>query len=154
MIQRIQTIFLLLAAIAVGLMFIFPLADYANGSGVKFIFRYRGLYDFSGGKETLTTSSIPLAVLLTINLLLPLISIFMYKKRILQMRICVLNIILLLGSMGLIAFYVASSFSKIEASLNYRIFALMSVISLILHVMAYSAIKKDEKLVKSVDRIR
>jgi hypothetical protein len=70
------------------------------------------------------------------------------------MKLCILNIILLLVSLGLIAFYVAVSFSKIEANVHYQIYALMPVIALILTVMAYNSIKKDEKLVKSIDRIR
>jgi hypothetical protein len=154
MIQRIQSIYLLLAAIVVGLLFFFPIADFVNDAGKFYLFRYRGLYEVIEGKEKLVSLTIPLAIILMVNMVLPLINIFFYKKRGFQMKLCIFSIILLFSSVGLIAYYAAASFKNIEANVNYQVFASMPIIALILNVMAYSAIRKDEKLIKSIDRIR
>jgi hypothetical protein len=154
MIQRIQSIYLLLAAIVVGLLFFFPIADFVNDAGKFYLFRYRGLYEVIEGKEKLVTLTIPLALLLMVNMVLPLINLFLYKKRSFQMKLCIFSIILLFSSVGLIAYYAAASFTNINANVNYKVVASMPIIALILNVMAYSAIKKDEKLIKSIDRIR
>jgi hypothetical protein len=154
MIQRIQTIYLLLAAIVVGLLFFLPIADFVNDAGKFYLFRYRGLYEVIEGKEKLVALTIPLAILLLVNMVLPLLNIFFYKKRGFQMKLCIFSIIILFVLLGLIAFYAAASFTNINANVNYKVIASMPIVALILNVMAYSAIKKDEKLIKSIDRIR
>lgn len=154
MIQRSQTLYLLLATISVFLLFLFPIAELANKAGSLYIFRYRGFYEIIDGKEKLINLTIPLAILLFISLVLPLITIFLYKKRKLQMKLCIINIILVFCILGLIAYYVAASYTKIEANVHYKIFASMPIIAIILTVMAYIGIKKDDKLIKSIDRIR
>lgn len=154
MIQRIQSIYLLLSGILIGLLFFFPLADFVNSAGSSYIFRYRGLYQLSGETETLVMFTIPLAIMLLISTLLSLISIFLYKRRSLQMKLSMVNIVLLFASMAIIAYYAVISFSRYGVNADYTIFATMPIIALILHVMAFYAIRRDERLVKSIDRIR
>lgn len=154
MIQRIQTLYLLLASIAIGLLFFFPVTELLVDKQFLFLFRYRGLYELKDGAEILSIHSVPLALLFSINLLLSLITIFLYKNRNLQMRICIINILLLLGSLGLMYYYIRIAFSGFEAVTHYTIFALMPVIAAILIFMAYRGIRKDELLVRSVERIR
>jgi hypothetical protein len=154
MIQRIQSIYLLIATIVIGLLFFFPIADFVNNAGKFYLFRYRGLYEVIEGKEKLVTLTIPLALLLLVNMVLPLINLFFFKKRGFQMTLCIISIILLFALLGLIAFYAAASFTSINANVNYKVIASMPIVALILNVMAYSAIRKDDKLIKSIDRIR
>lgn len=154
MLQRIQTVYLLLASIAIGLLFFFPVTELLVNKSFLFLFRYRGLYELKGGAEILSVSSIPLAILLSINLLIAIISIFLFKNRALQMRLCVINIILLLGAVGVIYFYIAIAFSKFLAVVHYTVFAFMPIIAAILTYLAFRGIRKDELLVRSVDRIR
>jgi peptidoglycan/LPS O-acetylase OafA/YrhL len=154
MIQRSQTLYLLLAAITVFLLFIFPIAELVDKASSIYIFRYRGFYEVVDGAEKLINLTIPLAILLFVSAILPLIIIFLYKKRKLQMKLCIFNIILVFCALGLIAFYVAASYSKIEANVQYKVSASLPIIAIILIVMAYLGIKKDDKLIKSIDRIR
>jgi hypothetical protein len=76
---------------------------------------------------------------------------FLYKKRILQMRFNIFNSILLVALQGFIVYYIISYIS------NGFIFTIQSVfpaISLILSILAIRNILKDEFLIKSLNRIR
>ena len=154
MIQRIQTLYLLLAFIAIGLLFFFPVSELLVNKEFLFLFRYRGLYELKAGAEILSVASIPLASLFGINLLLSFITIILFKNRALQMRLCIFNILLLVGSLGLMYYYIGVAFSDFEAVVHYTIFALMPIIAAILSYLAFRSIRKDEKLIRSVDRIR
>ncbi len=154
MIQRIQTIYLFLAAAAMSVVFFFPLAELLINSKASFIFLYRGLYELKDGKEILSITSFPLAILFLISMLISFITIFLYKKRHLQMRLCVINIMLLFGAVGMIYYYIAIAFSSFKAIVDYSPAAIMPIISAILTYLAYRGVRKDELLVISMDRIR
>ena len=154
MIQRIQSLYLLLAAIAIGLVFFFPLAELLVNKEFLFIFHYRGLYEIKPEGEILSVASLPLAALFAIMLLLSLITVFLYKRRGLQMRLCIINILLLFGSLGVVYYYIAVAFSEFEAVVHYKIFALMPVIAAVFTYLAYRGIRRDELLIISMDRIR
>lgn len=154
MIQRIQSLYLLLALAAVGTLFFIPIAELLINKEYTFIFKHSGLFEVQGKKEILSVSSLPLMSLFIINMFLSFVTIFLYKNRLLQLRVCVINMILLLGSLGIIYYYIAVAFSDFEAIVSYSISAIMPLIAAILTWLAFRAIKKDEKLVKSMDRIR
>ncbi len=154
MIQRIQSLYLLLASVAVGLVFFFPLAKLVVNEEFIFTFMYRGLYQVNADGVDLAVASMPLAALFTIILLINLITIFLYKKRGLQMRLCIINILLMLGSIGVVFYYISAAFSEYEPVVSYGISFIMPLIAAILTYMAYRGVRKDELLVISMDRIR
>ena len=154
MIQRIQTIYLFISLILISLIFWFPLSELFVDGNFQYLFLYRGIYDTTGEFDILAISSIPLATLFTIILTLNLVSIFLYKNRLLQMRISILNIILMIGSFGLMYFYVWLAETELNAVPQYSILPILPIISAILTFIAFKAINKDQKLVKSLDRIR
>ncbi len=152
MIQRVQSVYLLLASAAVLLVHFFPIAVLTTEPTGMFLFRYRGIYELIEGNEILKTATYYLAILLLINILISIITIFKYKNRKLQMRLCLINILLLLGSVGII--YYSAAFSGLNASYKFKFVALLPLIAIILSFLAYKGIQKDEKLIKSIDRIR
>jgi asparagine N-glycosylation enzyme membrane subunit Stt3 len=81
------------------------------------------------------------------------ISIFLYKKRINQFIVNRLNIIL---NLFLLGFFVYRSLSLSGESLLSQkgIWIVFPLISIVLLILANKAIKRDEDLVKSVDRLR
>lgn len=86
---------------------------------------------------------------------LALITIFLYKKRILQIRLCVFNGLLMLGFYGLFAFLVWVIKGQMpEASLSVKIGLCFPIINLILDYLAIRNIGADEALVRSLDRLR
>lgn len=85
MIQRIQTLYLLIVAILMALTLFLPLAWFASDAG-EFTLRAFGL-ETAAGEVAQPTSY--LGILLVLACLLPLVVIFLYKRRLLQIRLCV-----------------------------------------------------------------
>jgi hypothetical protein len=154
MIQRIQTLYILLAAIVIALIFFFPMAEMANNNGTFYIFRLNGLFEQTSKGEVLLSPSPAAVAFICINILLCIMAILAFKNRIIQIRLCVFNIILLFCTLGVFYFYIAVTFSKFSAIVNYKVFAFLPLIAIVLNYMAIRAIQKDEDLIKSIDRIR
>ncbi len=156
MIQRIQSLFLLISVIACILTFFFPIASFWAEEG-SYKFYLTGLQALFPGPSPSSINAIPLIVITALMGLLILIIIFLYKKRILQLRgirFCImLNIVLIL----LILFFYTPAIEKItkaDADYTSEIGMYFPLISLILLILANRFINKDEKLIKSADRLR
>jgi len=154
MIQRVQTLYLVLAIIALTLLFFFPLAELGINSDNFYTFRFNGLFEQTAKGEIMTISTSALVIIIVINILISILAIFAFKNRQLQIRMCVFNIVFLLCSMGIIYFYIAFPFAKFKTILDFKVFALMPLVAAILSFMAIRAIQKDEDLIKSIERIR
>ncbi|WP_452218877.1 DUF4293 domain-containing protein [Lacinutrix undariae] len=136
MLQRIQTIYLLLSAgISVGLIFVFHL--WTTNEGLPFYAQDDKLY----------------LGLFIASAVLSLVSIFRYNNRKSQFVLGRLNIILNFILLGLFV-YQSLNISG-EANVSEKgIGILLPIFSIVFLVLANKAIKKDEDLVKSVDRLR
>lgn len=154
MIQRIQTVYLLIAEILIGALFFVPFAEIAGKEGSIYRFDIKGIYLEGVQKSEIIYSSLPLVLLWAVSLILILITIFLYKNRILQMRISTINIFILLGLGGLIFYYVWSGAKLLMGVYSLTIYLVFPVIAAILIYLANRAISKDELLVRSIDRIR
>lgn len=84
---------------------------------------------------------------------LSFINIFLYKKRKLQMKICVVGILLCLVWYAYYAFMAFSMFKGIGTfSMSFAV--CLPLVAIILLALARSGIKADEELIKSMSRIR
>src|SRR5690554_8152225 len=92
MLQRIQSLYLLLAAAAMLIAIAVPLATFSFNSD-EVVFEAMGIY-LNGN---LTDSTWGLFVIGIVSSVLGLITIFLYKNRILQIRLSIFNIILMVG---------------------------------------------------------
>ncbi|MCP9198424.1 DUF4293 domain-containing protein [Gramella sp. GC03-9] len=136
MLQRIQTLYLLAAIIiSAGLIFVFPLWENANGEPVY-------------AQEQMIAFGMFLA-----SAAMSLVSIFMFKNRKLQFVLGRLNIILNLFLLGVFVYWSLSLPGEMEIS-EKGIGMFLPIVSIVFLVLANKAIKKDEDLVKSVDRLR
>jgi len=152
MIQRIQTVFFFVITILMGSIFFFPYAELLVENEQIYTFNFNGL--FLDGKEGFYLKTIPPIILLTIITLISFVSIFLYKKRILQMRINVINLVLMLGYLGLNYYYIKNFSSQLNGIISYNFIAIFPFISVILTYLAIRAVGKDEALIRSLDRIR
>ena len=154
MIQRIQTVYLLVIAAINTVMLFMPLA-------IVQLDNVFYSYDASG-LNTLTTPSelaYPTWALMALPVLvaiIALISTFLYKKRMLQIRCCIFNAMLLIGFYGLFAFFLwkMSESSGIFHFANVRLALAFPLICLILDYLAIRNIGADETLVRSLNRLR
>ena len=136
MIQRIQTLYLFLAAvISAGLIFVFHLWTNNEGDEIYALnnYVYAGLFFGSA--------------------LLSLISIFRYKDRKSQFILGRLNIILNFILLGIFVYQSLNLSGETNVS-EKGIGMLLPIFSIVCLALANKAIKKDEDLVKSVDRLR
>ena len=107
MLQRIQTVYLLIiVALTVATLFL-PLAVLQQGDAL-FSFDASGLSTMIGEPELLYPAW-GLFALTAIIAIIALVTIFLYKKRILQIRLCVFNALLILGFYGFFAFLIYST---------------------------------------------
>ena len=136
MIQRIQSIYLALATIvSIGLPFAF--SHYADAEG-----------------NAVWAKEDPIVLgLFGLSALLSFISIFLYKKRQNQFVLGRLAIILNFVLLGVLV-YRSQILSGGTAVLEKGIGMIIPLISIVLLALANKAIKRDEDLVKSVDRLR
>jgi hypothetical protein len=151
MIQRIQTIYLLFASVILGLLLFLPLASMIDAEANNFSYLFYGVIDSEGKIAML---DYPLAILLVIMPILNLIAIFLFKKRILQMRICIFNILLMLGSLALIWYYSYQAENTLFVDTFFSYPVVFPLVAAILTFLAFRGIRKDEILVRSADRIR
>ncbi len=160
MIQRIQTVYLLLAAILLGLIFFFPIAEISRDA-IVYEFNENGFVYSSTNSSSMNEMSgyqpiFPVYLWLTITVACIIIAILFFKKRGVQIKLNYLNTLL---SLGLIVylFYSADSFNEnlgSNAQTTYKIGLYLAVAALPFLILASRSIKKDENLIKSLDRIR
>jgi len=138
MIQRQQSLWLLLAAVASFLSFKFPF--YTGNILENNMSRFEEL---EGG------SNFFLLIVTGISILISVIAIFMYKDRKTQLKLAIGGIIL--SIIMLVLYFV--EIKKFEKG-NFALTAIFVLAILIGYIMAARGIWKDEKLVKSLDKLR
>jgi len=152
MIQRIQTLFLLLALVCMAVFYFVPFGslELTTDAGISDI--PMGLYGVDFGEEHYST--LPLLILLSFVVLTLVFTIFLFKHRILQMRICVFNLILALGCSGLAFFFLYQASEKFATNYSTSILVVLPIVAAIFIALAIRGIAKDEALIRSIDRIR
>ncbi|HIY68895.1 MAG TPA: DUF4293 domain-containing protein [Candidatus Alistipes intestinigallinarum] len=154
MIQRIQTLYLLVitALLAVTL---FARLAWFGGEGSEF-----GLYAFAlkDAEGAVLHSTVYLGILLSLAAVVPLVTIFLYRRRMLQIRLCVVEMVLLVGCavMEGIYYYLGC---RVVSDLPFHtqgvgVAIALPVVSLLFAWLAARAIFRDELLVRGADRIR
>lgn len=157
MLQRIQTVYLFLAIVFIALSVILPIAFYSNLI-VGNQFEYSILKFLSPeNSSNLGFNSLPLFVPAAISIILSIIAIFVFKNRKLQINLTVYSMVFNVVYVGLLAYYflsvITNSVSN-DVNVSHKYPLVFPVIALIFSYLAIRGIKKDEDLIKSVDRLR
>ena len=170
MIQRIQTIYLLLIVIAAVVLLWMPVLSFttAEDAGLQRIATLSAVHGLQEQAlvESAESTPAPDAQPLTLNgtwgllvttaliALLALVDIFLYNRRILQARLNIFLACLCVGYYGILLMYVW--FAKMNLGLEWHIlpWAAVPLVCFVLTLMATRAILKDEALVRAADRIR
>ena len=151
MIQRIQTIYLLIVAIFSVVMMSLPVGNLFLLSIISF----QQVTNLALVVADGTPDYAPWALfaLLIVIAVVSLVTIFLYRKRMLQIRLTLFNIILLIGyyvTMIVFVFMLKDENSTFVPSWS----VCLPLISIILNWLAIRAIGKDEMLVKAYERLR
>jgi hypothetical protein len=154
MIQRKQTLWLLLATAVLIPLWFLPYASFIAGEEECEIF-VRGLLNVSTGEMVEATMRFVILIFAT---LVPILTIFFYKHRKAQLEFCLSNIILCVVIAGLIIVDWTSFNKPIEGSdihaFKIHLIAVVPLLSMAMNYLAYRRIMYDELLIKSLDRIR
>jgi hypothetical protein len=156
MIQRVQSIYLVFASIAISTLFFLPIAVFTDSSADIFHLCFNGIAQFTKNGWLLKEKCLLMDCTIIIALAGSILSIFYFKNRKRQIKICwfliIFDLLLLLLGFYYEINIVKSHFLISVTSLNWP--AVLPIVSIILTYLAIVAIKKDEELVKSMDRIR
>jgi hypothetical protein len=152
MIQRIQTIYLLISLIAWGFLFFNPIVAFTSEAGGAWSLYANGIKEVAGGKMVLAT--VPMMILFVLVEIIVLISILTYRRRSLQLRATLLNMILQLLSYGIIALYVFQGKNFLHAQPGLLFFSAMPLISCVCSFFAFRGIRRDMLVLRAVDRLR
>ena len=152
MIQRIQSLFLLLSAIATGLMTFNPLLNIEATNGESGILFANAVKSVGAGEVILPCS--PLLILICLITLISLFTIFIYKKRMLQLRLTVYNMILMVGLVGLGYYFARQGANELAGSLKLAKFTIMPLIAFIFSLLAWRGVRRDYLMLRAVERIR
>lgn len=153
MIQRIQSVYLFVAAALTCCLFGLPYASIGN----KILTFNVTVFHLSPAVPGMQASTmLPLTAITICAALLCVITIFLFGNRTRQIKIVRLNIMLqIVVLLGMAAYCVGLQHSiGMGTSFSPRFASAIPVVNIILLVMAYKGIKADDDLVKSADRLR
>jgi len=154
MIQRIQTVFLLLAILALIAFNIFPYWQTTPGEGGENFLLMS--YGFIRASETNIFPNVSLYTLVggisALAMIIVLIEIFRYKNRVLQMKLAIANSFLMSINLALMIYFIFTLQKEYQGTFGIGIF--IYALAMLLNILSRRFIQKDEKLVRSVDRLR
>lgn len=154
MIQRIQTLYLLLATACAAAALLLPLAHYSDGT-TEYTLR---AFMLSDGESFDIVPTLWLCILLSLSTLVPFVTIFLFKRRMLQIRLCVAEIVLLAGSAIMTGIYSYLAYRAVSelpfGAVSIEIWTILPLVAIIFAVLAVRAIFRDELLIRSLNRIR
>ena len=137
MFQRIQSVYLIIALLLAAVCpYFFSLWSFADGTQFYFM------------------AAMSYSVLFGLSTALCLVSLISYQKRQFQFVLGRLNIIINLILLGLFVYRSLNLSGETPVVSEKGIGIFLPVFSIVMLVLANKAIKKDEDLVKSVDRLR
>lgn len=153
MIQRIQSLYILAAIIALGTLFFINLGQLSGEAGL-FNVTFYGVVDVTKEQPEIITYLFPLAAVLGVTSVLALIDLFLFKNRLLQMRVATLTAALAIACAILMpaANYMVAS--TLEMDWHFHWSLALPLVASFLMIMAYRRISDDEALIRSLNRLR
>lgn len=146
MIQRKQSLWLLIAALL--------------NAGILFTTLY-SWHETTNGIDTLhelkVSNNYPLLIVTVVLILVPAAAIFMFGNRKRQMALCFTGILSCISFMGIMQGKIHNETSKAVSAISnasYSIGAILPVLAIFFFILAIFGIRKDDKLVRSMDRLR
>jgi len=156
MIQRIQTVWLFIAAVAMGATYFLPLASVYGQSDVLHLYTYKIISDVPDSVSPFPDYFLwPLLTLAVLIFILSVTAIFLFKNRRRQLNMVRFAIIAVILMIALFFFYYEKELAAAATGVvGYETGAYMPVVSFVFLILAYRGIMHDEKLIRSADRLR
>lgn len=146
--QRIQTVFLIIAILALVTSLVFPIWTTADKSNVLTAFFYLKGDTYQYSPYALT------AIMVVGSATLAIIEITKFKNRMTQMKIGALNSLFLVGAVGSSVWFATRLIEALQHGGQYGAGLWGLGVAVICNLLANRFIRKDEKLVRDADRLR
>ncbi|HOW08862.1 MAG TPA: DUF4293 domain-containing protein [Bacteroidales bacterium] len=155
MIQRIQSIYLLLTFLLSVIFLGGDFFNFGNDAGTRIMMDSSGLWKSGGDEELVRTGNHFILTILFIFIgIISVSDIFLYRKRKVQLFLAKILCLLTAASAALTIFYIIYITGRYEVSVipGLRMFIPFAVS--VLCLLAHRGIRKDDDLVRSYDRLR
>lgn len=152
MIQRIQSVYLLVVTILLVVAMCQPVGNFIGADGIAInVFKPLGVTLADGSFH----STWGLFCILLLSAVIALCTIFLFRNRMLQVRMTIFSSILLIGYYVAFAVFMFVLQNDLDAMTFQLGWALcLPVVSIVLNYLAFRAIYRDELMVKAADRLR
>lgn len=155
MLQRIQTVYLLLIVVLSCITFYLPTVDLINiKSALHYIIDFKGVYLVQAKGNVWDSTVWGLTTVSAVIPTIALFTIFQYKNRVKQIRLSVINMLFMLGYYAVLFINIWLISNRLNTEWHLRFVTALPLVCMVLNYLAIGAIGKDEALVKSTDRIR
>lgn len=156
MIQRVQSVYLLLVTVVMSFLIVSPYAKMKDTDNRTLVFKSHAIViEAESGEPQTYKNTVAVISLTLLTSLISFVCIFLYNRRLIQIRICILNTILLIILMAVMFLYYIITRDNLNLlHPNFEISAIFPMISVVLTILAYRAIRHDDMLVNSFDRLR
>jgi hypothetical protein len=154
MIQRLQTIWLILVTLLSGFMYFGHICDFFDVSGNQFYISFSGIYKSTADIELLVEKTTPISILLILIIILSVAAVMLFKKRKLQLNVSLAIIILSVCLACSIVWYSVSVLKTYNTEFIIGLKTIFPLLIIFFALLSFRGIKKDEDLVKSYDRLR
>lgn len=161
MIQRIQSLYLLISTILMVLTIFFPFVVLSTIQGTAQFSAFALQFAETASSEYSTSNILySLGISIVLTAILSFVIIFLYKKRKVQIKLARYSFILKLAIIAVVAYdtYVIRGIlfdmALTDVTIQPGISLLFVLIAMVFDWLAVKVIRKDEDLVRSIDRIR
>ncbi len=160
MLQRIQTIFLSMIPITLGMMQFLPIWSKIEPgtlhSYTLYAWKLQALYPADNLVNTWVTPYVILGILAITISILAIYEIWRYNNRTLQLQLGTINSLLLTALVGTIVYFCTKNQATLIPAIKgqYEVGFYMPIIAVACNLLANYFIRKDERLVQSANRIR
>lgn len=170
MIQRKQSLYLLFAGFIMLFSFFAPLASFIGESNSLVLYLYKVESLVPGVSSGLSPYyTLPIMTIVSMIIILAFVTIFLYKKRRVQLILVRFMLLLVLSYFGLYFFHYMDQLELLSGGYATYIYGInipgstmqipvivfvLPLVTALLLFMAAAGIRSDEKLLRSVDRLR
>lgn len=154
MIQRIQTLWLILTAVLSGFLMNGAIVNFIDKAGIRYFTGFSGIYKMADSGKELLVSSVPLSALIIVVPLLSVVCTLIFKNRKIQKILALILFTFSFCLTILVTYYSILTMQKYGAELEPELKMVIPLLIMISVTLAYRGISKDDRLVKSYDRLR
>lgn len=155
MIQRIQSLYLLLTTLLSLLFLKGSFLNFVDKTGSVIKVTFNGIVRDTGGQGfELIEKLLPISAFIILIPVFSLVTIFIFKNRKIQLWLASSEIILIVGFIFVSIFYSWFIITEYGAEIVPGFKMVIPLLMLVFAVLAYRGIRKDDRLIKSNDRLR